>query len=131
MPHTFKQAICNEIYDKRPLAEVCRGIRQIGYDGIEIAHFTMAEKPTDISAAQRREYRDIIRSEGLGFVGLHWLMVAPKGLHVTTPDAALRARSWRHIEDLIDLCAGNAEYMRDSVAFQRFHHNLCARFRRI
>jgi sugar phosphate isomerase/epimerase len=31
-------------------------------------------------------------------------MVAPKGLHVTTPDAALRARSWLHIATLIDLC---------------------------
>jgi sugar phosphate isomerase/epimerase len=32
-------------------------------------------------------------------------MVSPKGLHVTTPDAALRARSWQHIRNLIDLCA--------------------------
>ena len=32
-------------------------------------------------------------------------MVSPKGLHVTTPDAELRARSWEHIRDLIDLCA--------------------------
>ena len=98
----FKQAICNEVYEKRPLAEVCRSIRRIGYDGIEIAPFTLAEKPSDITADQRREYRDTIRSEGLSFVGLHWLMVSPKGLHVTTPDAALRERSWRHIDDLID-----------------------------
>jgi sugar phosphate isomerase/epimerase len=42
---------------------------------------------------------------GLTFVGLHWLMVSPKGLHVTTPDAGLRRRSWDHIRDLIDLCA--------------------------
>ena len=46
-----------------------------------------------------------MRSEGLTFVGLHWLMVSPKGLHVTTPDDALRARSWQHIRNLIDLCA--------------------------
>ncbi len=32
-------------------------------------------------------------------------MVAPKGLHVTTPEQALRARSWEHIRRLIDLCA--------------------------
>ena len=31
-------------------------------------------------------------------------MVSPKGLHVTTPDAALRAKSWLHIRNLIDLC---------------------------
>jgi sugar phosphate isomerase/epimerase len=109
MPHLFKQAICNEIYETRPLAEVCRSVRRIGYDGIELAHFTLAEKPSDVTPAQRREYRDIIRSEGLGFVGLHWVMVAPQGLHVTTPDAALRARSWSHIRDLVDLCADLAD----------------------
>jgi D-psicose/D-tagatose/L-ribulose 3-epimerase len=48
---------------------------------------------------------EIMRSEGLTFVGLHWLMVSPKGLHVTTPDETLRARSWQHIRNLIDLCA--------------------------
>ena len=46
-----------------------------------------------------------MQSEGLEFVGLHWLMMSPPGLHVTTPDAALRQRSWEHIRDLIDLCA--------------------------
>jgi D-psicose/D-tagatose/L-ribulose 3-epimerase len=105
MPHRFKQAICNEVYEKRPLRDVCRSIREIGYDGIEIAPFTLADKPSDIGAAQRREHRDTIRSEGLEFVGLHWLMVSPQGLHVTTPDRELRARSWRHIDGLIDLCA--------------------------
>jgi D-psicose/D-tagatose/L-ribulose 3-epimerase len=105
MPHRFKQAICNEVYEKRPLRDVCKSIREIGYDGIEIAPFTLADKPSDIGAAQRLEYRDTIRSEGLGYVGLHWLMVSPKGLHVTTPDRELRAKSWRHIDDLIDLCA--------------------------
>ncbi len=76
-----------------------------GYDGIEIAPFTLAEDPSALSAAARRECRDAIASEGLLFVGLHWLMVSPKGLHVTTPDAALREKSWRHIRGLIDLCA--------------------------
>jgi D-psicose/D-tagatose/L-ribulose 3-epimerase len=101
----FRHAICNEAYGKRPLAEVCRSIREIGYTGIEIAPFTLAESPRDISADTRREYRGAIQSEGLGFVGLHWLMVSPKGLHVTTPDESLREKSWRHIRDLIDLCA--------------------------
>jgi D-psicose/D-tagatose/L-ribulose 3-epimerase len=84
-------------------------MRRIGYTGIEIAPFTLAERPADISPAQRREYRDIIQSEGLHFVGLHWLMVSPKGLHVTTPDRDLRERSWRHITGLIDLCADLGE----------------------
>ena len=103
--YRFRQAICNEVYEKRPLADVCGSIRQIGYTGIEIAPFTLAERPSDITPAERRRYRDTIRDEGLTFVGLHWLMASPQGLHVTTPDRALREGSWRHVYDLIDLCA--------------------------
>jgi D-psicose/D-tagatose/L-ribulose 3-epimerase len=105
----FKHAICNEIYEKWPLRDACRSMRRIGYTGIEISPFTLAERPADITPPQRREYRDIIQSEGLRFVGLHWLMVSPKGLHVTTPDRDLRERSWRHIIDLIDLCGDLGE----------------------
>jgi D-psicose/D-tagatose/L-ribulose 3-epimerase len=80
-------------------------MRRIGYTGIEIAPFTLAEKPSDFDAGRRSEFRRVMASEGLEFVGLHWLMMSPPGLHVTTPDAALRRRSWEHIRDLIDLCA--------------------------
>lgn len=102
---TFRHSTCNEAFEKWPFADACKAIRKIGYTGIEIAPFTLAERPADVTAAQRRECRDIMASEGLTFVGLHWLMVSPKGLHVTTPDAALREQSWRHIRDLIDLSA--------------------------
>lgn len=101
----FRQSICNEAFDKWPFADACKAIRKAGYTGIEIAPFTLAETPGEITAAQRAAYRDIIASEGLTFAGLHWLMVSPKGLHVSGPDAGLRRRSWDHIRDLIDLCA--------------------------
>ena len=101
----FKHAICNEVYEQWPFEKACASIRRIGYSGIEIAPFTLAERPGEISAADRSRYRDTIRNHGLAFAGLHWLMVSPKGLHVTTPDRALRERSWRHILELIDLCA--------------------------
>ena len=101
----FRHSICNEAFDKWPFADACKAIRNAGYTGIEIAPFTLAETPGEITAAQRARYRDIIDSEGLKFAGLHWLMVSPKGLHVTGPDAGLRRRSWDHIRALIDLCA--------------------------
>ena len=108
-PTVRKQAICNEVYERWPLEKTCQSIRRIGYSGIEIAPFTLAERPSQISAADRRRYRDVICEHGLTFAGLHWLMVSPKGLHVTTPDRALRERSWRHISELIDLCADLGE----------------------
>ena len=105
MPFRFRHAICNEVYQGWEFSAACRHMRGAGYAGIEIAPFTLAEDPAEIPPAKRREYREIIAAEGLTFVGLHWLMVSPKGLHVTTPDAGLRERSWLHIRNLIDLCA--------------------------
>jgi len=105
MEFPFRHAMCNEAWGDLPLADVCRRLRQIGYEGIEIAPFTLAERPADIPAHRRRSIREAIHGEGLKFAGLHWLLVSPAGLHVTTAEAAIRERSWRHVDDLIDLCA--------------------------
>src|SRR5260370_31790251 len=101
----MRHAICNEIFEGWTFPAAAKAIRAAGYEGIEIATFTLAESPAKISVEQRRQVRSIIDSEGLKFVGLHWLMVSPQGLHVTTPDRDLRERSWRHIRELIDLAA--------------------------
>src|SRR5260370_24451141 len=105
MSYRFRQASCNEAFEKWSFPDACKAIRKAGYKGIEIAPFTLAEDPATLPAARRKECRETIASEGLLFVGLHWLMVSSKGLHVTTPDAALREKSWTHIRNLIDLCA--------------------------
>jgi sugar phosphate isomerase/epimerase len=105
MPFDFRHATCNEAFKDYDFRTACRAIRNAGYTGIEIAPFTLAEDPAAIPHSKRVEYRTIMAEEGLNFVGLHWIMVSPKGLHVTTPDEELRRRSWRHIHSLIDLCA--------------------------
>ena len=104
MTCTFKHAICNEVFEHWPLDKTCASLRRIGYSGIEIAPFTLAKTPGEITSAERKRYRETIQDHGLTFAGLHWLMVSPPGLHVTTPDREVRERSWRHIADLIDLC---------------------------
>jgi D-psicose/D-tagatose/L-ribulose 3-epimerase len=109
MPSPLKHAMCNEAFESTPFVEQCGTLKRAGYQGIEIAPFTLAPDPLNISSTQRNEYRRIMQDEGLQFVGLHWLMVSPKGLHVTTPDKALRALSWQHIRNLIDLCADLGE----------------------
>ena len=105
MPYPFRFAMCNEAFEHRPFVESCKVLRSAGYTGIELAPFTLAEDPLALRAAQRRELRDIMASEGLEFVGLHWLLVVPFPIHVTTPDLALRERSWQYVRGLIDLCA--------------------------
>jgi len=105
----FRLAMCNEAFasanEKKSFAETCKAIRGAGYTGIEIAPFTLSEEPNAIPTSQRREYASVMKSEGLTFAGLHWLLLAPKGLNVVTPDKAGRERSWRHMWNLIDFCA--------------------------
>jgi len=89
--------MCNEAFGDTPVASVCREMKSLGYGGIEIAPFTLGPSP------ERKEIRAAIQDSGLEFVGLHWLMVSPPGLHLTTNDDALRQTSWQHLRDLIDL----------------------------
>jgi sugar phosphate isomerase/epimerase len=103
--YRFRLAVCNELFEKTPFAEQCREIKKAGWQGIEIAPFTLQTDATTLSGARRREIRDIMVSEGLEFVGLHWLTVGPTGLHVTTPDEGVRRHSWDYVRGLVDLCA--------------------------
>jgi sugar phosphate isomerase/epimerase len=105
MPHRFRHSVCNELYGDRPFAETCKAIREAGYTGIEVAPFTLADDPAAIPSPERCRLRAAIVDAGLQFVGLHWLLVSPQGLHVTTPDRALREKSWEYLRRLADLCA--------------------------
>ena len=109
MTQWLRFAVCNELFKDVPFRDGCREIKSLGYEGIEVAPFTLAESPSQISVEDRKLYRQIMADEGLAFVGLHWLMVSPPGLHVTTPDAGLRKRSWEHVRLLIELCADLGE----------------------
>ena len=46
-------ALCNEMFEERPLTEVCATAKELGYHGLEIAPFTLAQHAGDITAAQR------------------------------------------------------------------------------
>ena len=84
-----------------------RARRGLGYDGLEIAPFTLAEGRERIDAARGAADRAASSSDAACVVtGLHWLLVKPSGLSITDPDAARarRARS-RSMQRLIDLCA--------------------------
>ena len=88
-----------------PVEQVCKEIAELGYAGLEIAPFTLAEDPAELPETRRAELRGAMKNEGLCFVGLHWLFTTPSGLHMTTGDEAIRARTWDYLHKLIDLCA--------------------------
>jgi len=101
----MKFALCNEMFEGRPMAEVCSTARKLGYHGIEIAPFTLAASADEITAGQRKEARKAIEDNGLQTVGLHWLFAGPSGLHMTTTDNQIRGRTRDYLSCLLDLCS--------------------------
>lgn len=98
-------AVCNELFGPTPFHDICHIAADIGYDGIEIAPFTLADTVHDLPENDRAAIRKMAESHGLAIAGIHWLLVKPVGLHLTTPDDELRLRTQAYLLDLIDFCA--------------------------
>ena len=69
--------LCNEVVRELPFSEQCRFAREIGYDGLEVAPFTLGEAPHLITPSQLRALRSTASDEGMRISGLHWLLAAP------------------------------------------------------
>ena len=116
----FRLALCNELFERVPFGKACEQINSLGYRGLEIAPFTLSNDPASLSAEQRREFRQLMEDANLEFVGLHWILAAPAGLHVTTPNKAVRERSWAYVRELVDLCADLAGVEADNKGVMVF-----------
>ncbi|MBI1368133.1 MAG: TIM barrel protein [Planctomycetes bacterium] len=103
----MKFALCNETYQQWPFDRTCDDIAAAGYDAVEIAPFTLREDPGTLRESDAKSAGDTARAAGLQVVGLHWLLVRPKGeaLHLTTDDAAVRQRTVAYAQHLVRLCA--------------------------
>jgi sugar phosphate isomerase/epimerase len=100
----MKLAICSEVWRDVPVETVFAKAKRIGFDGVELAPFTLADDVREISPSRRREMARAAADSGVAIVGLHWLFVSPKGLHLTTPDPAVRARTVEYLKALADFC---------------------------
>ena len=101
----MKFAMCNEFCQKWPLADCLALAAKCGYDGIELAPFTLAAKVGDLDAAARRQIRADAARHQLAVVGIHWLLVSPAGLYLNHPDRELRERTRAYFAELIHFCA--------------------------
>jgi D-psicose/D-tagatose/L-ribulose 3-epimerase len=100
----MKFAICNETFQGWEWEPTCRFVAETGYDGIEIAPFTLADDVRKIGSEERRRIRETAEQAGLEVVGLHWLLVSPKGLSMTTPDDAVRQATSEYVSALVEFC---------------------------
>jgi sugar phosphate isomerase/epimerase len=100
----MKFAICNELFEGWDFASTVKFVADAGYQGLEIAPFTLADNVNDISKLQRVELSKIAQDAGLEIVGLHWLLVKPEGLYINHSDQAIRQRTIDYMKSLVDFC---------------------------
>lgn len=98
-------ALCNEVIRELDFPAQCDFAARLGYDGLEVAPFTLDASPHRLTAPRRRAIRRAAADAGIAITGLHWLLVTPEGLSVNAPDAALRRRTIDVMERLVGLCA--------------------------
>jgi sugar phosphate isomerase/epimerase len=101
----MKFSICNELFQGWPLEEVFAYAAQLGYDGIEVAPYTLADSVLEISSRRRRQIREAAKKCRIEIVGLHWLLVKPEGLYINHPDEFIRIKTQEYVEALIHFCA--------------------------
>lgn len=100
----MRYAICNETFDGWDFGCACASAALHGYDGIEIAPFTLAPLITDLDESRIRELRRTAGDAGLEIVGLHWLLAKTAGFQVTSADPAVRRRTAEYLASLARCC---------------------------
>ena len=98
-------ALCNEVIAQLPFPRQCEYAAKLGYDGLEVAPYTLSDEPHRIGAAQLVAARSAAADAGVAITGLHWLLVKPAGLSISTRDDAVRKRTVEFMRALIDHCA--------------------------
>lgn len=100
----MKFAFCNEMFRDVPLRRIFRTAAEIGYDGVEIAPFTVARSVNEVGPDARKAIRDDAAEYGLEITGLHWLLLSPEGLYLNHPDDGIRYCTRLYLCDLIRFC---------------------------
>jgi len=101
----MKFAICNETFQNWKLDDVFAWCAKAGYDGVEVAPFTLCKHVTDVPAAERQRIRESAARARIAISGIHWVLVQTEGMYLTSPEAATRERTARYFCDLVDFCA--------------------------
>jgi sugar phosphate isomerase/epimerase len=96
-------SLCNEVIAALSFRQQCRLAKALGYDGLEIAPFTLGDEPHRLSANECTVLRTTAQAEGVAITGLHYILRAPAGLSITDADARVRERTVEVMRGLCEL----------------------------
>src|SRR5688572_25024037 len=98
-------ALCNEVIAPMPFPQQCEYAAKLGYDGLEIAPYTLSDEPHRLGSAQIAAARAAAEDSGVAVTGLHWLLLKPAGLSISSKDENVRKRTIDVMLAFIDQCA--------------------------
>ena len=101
----MKFALCNEVFQEMSVEDGFSKIAEIGYQGVEIAPFTLKDNPLEINEEDAERCLEAAKSAGIEIVGLHWLMAKSQGLHLTSSDQGMRNAACKYLQKLAKLTA--------------------------
>jgi len=101
----MKFAICQELFEDWDWDRQCQFVAEVGYQGIEVAPFTLASQIGEVSPEQRSQMRKQAEDAGLRVIGLHWLLAKTEGLHLTSSDSQIRRATRDYLIELGQACA--------------------------
>jgi sugar phosphate isomerase/epimerase len=83
---------------------VFKFIADCGYDGVEIAPFTLHNNAYFITAETRCRVRQLAKAAGLEVSAIHWLLARTDGYYLTSPDPVVRQKTGDYFNELVRLC---------------------------
>jgi len=98
----MKIGICNEIFEGWDTKEVIYFIKELGYQGLEIAPFTLGNSVDEVEKSKIEKIRKTSEKDGIEIIGTHWLLVKPDGLSVSTDDKEIREKTSDYLVKLVD-----------------------------
>ena len=98
-------ALCNEVIAPMPFPQQCVYAAKLGYDGLEIAPYTLSDEPHRLGSAQLAAARAAAKDAGISLTGLHWLLLKPAGLSISSKDDNIRKKTVDVMLTLVDQCA--------------------------
>lgn len=87
-----------------PWDQQCDVIAEAGYTGIEVAPFTICNDLASVSSSTLSQMQQTAQAAGLEVIGLHWLLAKTEGLHLTSPDSAVRTATADYLKLLARTC---------------------------
>jgi len=88
-----------------PFPRQCEYAAKLGYDGLEVAPYTLSDEPHRLGAAQIAAARSAAEDAGVAVTGLHWLLLKPAGLSISTREESVRRKTIDVMRVFIDQCA--------------------------